>query len=61
MWCTQRRVNHWCVLTDQGDAVQGTLFHDRMKAEVVRKVKRDLVSLEETYLKEHPGADIQRV
>ena len=61
MCCTRRRVDQWCVLTDWGGVLQGTLFHDRMKAEVVRKVKRDLVSLEEAYLKEHPGADIQRV
>jgi peptide deformylase len=41
--------------------MQGTLFHDRMKAEVLRKIKQDLVSLEDEYIKNHPRADIQRV
>ena len=42
-------------------ALQGTLFHDRMKPEVVNQIKRDLVNLEEAYLSEHAGAEIQRV
>ncbi len=41
--------------------LQGTLFHDRMKPEVVNQIKRDLVNLEEAYLIEHAGAEIQRV
>ena len=41
--------------------LQGTLFHDRMKPEVVKQIKRDLVELEEAYLGEHAGAQIQRV
>jgi len=42
-------------------ALQGTLFHDRMKPDVVRKIKRELVNLEEAYLEKHPGANINRV
>ena len=41
--------------------LQGTLFHDRMKPEVVKQIKKDLVNLEEAYLSEHAGAEIQRV
>ena len=41
--------------------LQGTLFHDRMKPEVVKQIKKDLVNLEEAYLSENAGAEIQRV
>ena len=41
--------------------VQGTLFHDRMNPEELRKIHKGLVALEEEYLQLHPGAVVQRV
>ena len=41
--------------------LQGTLFHDRMKPEEMQRIKRGLVDLEEAFLKENSGAQIQRV
>ena len=41
--------------------LQGTLFHDRMMPEEMQKIKRGLVDLEETFLRENSGAQIQRV
>ena len=41
--------------------MQGTLFHDRMDPKALDSVRRELVALEEAYLKQHPGAAIRRV
>ena len=41
--------------------LQATLFHDRMKAEEMQKIKRGLVDLEEAFLRENAGAQIRRV
>jgi peptide deformylase len=41
--------------------MQGVLFHDRMTPKVLATIKDSLVELEEAYLREHPGAQVQRV
>jgi peptide deformylase len=50
-WCYGARTAH----------LQGILFHDRMKREVVDSVRSSLVALEDSYAAAHPGVKIQRV
>ncbi|GMH33997.1 hypothetical protein BSKO_01831 [Bryopsis sp. KO-2023] len=49
------------VFQHEYDHLQQTLFFERMSPEVLAKVKPELVALEEKFMKENPGVEIQRV
>jgi hypothetical protein len=48
-------------LTSSSPAVQGILFHDRMKPDVLDEVRATLVGMEEAFVASNPGVKIQRV
>jgi peptide deformylase len=41
--------------------LQGVLYHDRMKAAELEKVRPELVALEEAFIAANPDVPIQRV
>lgn len=43
------------------DHLQGVLFCDRMSADVLEELRKDLVNMEETFMKSNPGVEIQRL
>lgn len=43
------------------DHLQGTLFCDRMSADVLDSVRSELVALEEKFMSKHPDVEIQRI
>ncbi|KAF8068188.1 hypothetical protein HT031_001874 [Scenedesmus sp. PABB004] len=49
------------VFQHEYDHLQGVLYHDRMRAAELEKVRPALVALEEEFLAAHPGADVVRV
>ncbi|WIA31075.1 hypothetical protein OEZ86_001103 [Tetradesmus obliquus] len=49
------------VFQHEYDHLQGVLYHDRMKAAELEKVRPELLALEEAFIAAHPDVAIQRV